>query len=121
MEFFKTVKTPNLDKDSLKTLLIIKNLPDLCKSIDSVLLDEKKTGIIYCVWGEFKVNREELKYGVRFSMPNCPNALAWSVTTDDNKNTAIHCTINKAEHDEYFIESIQEFVENWATGITLKL
>ncbi|MFK5969928.1 MAG: hypothetical protein QM487_07415 [Candidatus Marithrix sp.] len=106
MEFFATLKTPALDKDHLKILLTIKNLPKLCKSINSILSDEKKTGVIYCIWGEFQINREELKYGIRFSMPNCPNAFAWSITTDDGENTVIHCTINKLTHNEDFIESI---------------
>ena len=68
MEFFATLKTPALDKDNLKILLTIKNLPKLCESINYVLSDEKEAGVIYCIWGEFKINREELKYSIRFSI-----------------------------------------------------
>ena len=118
MEFFKEDEGSNLDVKDLKKLLAIKNLPKLCESISSVILDEQKKGIIYCLWGEFEVNREELKYGIRFSLPNCPNALAWSITMDvDSANILIHCTINKSVHDIDFIESIEEFISDWSNGI----
>jgi hypothetical protein len=118
MEFFAEVAQSGLDKNHLKQLLTLSRLPELCSSISSVLEDEGEYGVIYCVWGEFALNREELKYGVRFSMPGCPNALAWSVTCDDGSDTTlIHCTINKHEHDPDFIESIQVFVSDWSAGI----
>ena len=120
MEFFKEVEASDLDIRELKKILSIKNLPILCKSINSVILDEQQKGIIYCLWGEFEVNREELKYGIRFSLPNCPNALAWSITMDvDCANILIHCTINKSMHDMDFIESIEEFISDWSNGILL--
>ena len=84
-----------------------------------MLADEGERGVVYCVWGEFIVHREELRHGVRFSMPKCPNALAWTVTIDDGSDTAVvHCTINKKEHDPDFIETIEEFVRDWETGVT---
>ncbi|MCU7834102.1 MAG: hypothetical protein KZQ83_02525 [gamma proteobacterium symbiont of Taylorina sp.] len=120
MEFFKEVESSNLDVKDLRNLLSIKNLPLLCKSINSVILDEQKKGIIYCLWGEFEVNREKLKYGIRFSLPNCPNALTWTITMDvDRANILIHCTINKSIHDTDFIESIEEFISDWSNGILL--
>lgn len=118
MEFFEEITTSTVvDADILKELLLINNLPILCKSITSVVKDNISDGIIYCIWGEFKINREELKYGVRFSMPDCPNALNWSITTELHTNIIIHCTINKIEHDEDFIESIYEFINTWAYGL----
>lgn len=118
MEFFDEITTSTVvDTEILKELLLIKNLPILCKSITSVIKDNISDGTIYCIWGEFKINREELKYGVRFSMPDCPNALAWSITTDSHTNIIIHCTINKKEHDKDFIESIYEFINTWTYGL----
>ena len=118
MEFFKGVEVSDLDIGELKKILSIKNLPVLCKSINSVSLDEQQKGIIYCLWGEFEVNREELKYGIRFSLPNCPNAFAWSITMDiDHANILIHCTTNKSTHDTCLIESIEEFISDWSNGI----
>ena len=118
MEFFSELDDSLLDGDRLKALLSIARLPDLCASISSVLVDQIDSGRIYCVWGEFAVNREELKHGVRFTLPGCPNALAWSVTTDPGcTRTVVHCSINKTEHDEDFIETIREFVRDWVNGL----
>jgi len=114
VEFFAEIKNKNLDKDSLKKLLSIAQLSTLCRSIDTVILDNKDNGRIYCIWGEFEVNREELDYGIRFTLPRCPNALAWTITYDeDNSEIIIHCTIDKKEHDVDFIESIEQFVADW--------
>ncbi len=116
MEFFaQTIKT-DMDSNTLKNQLLIKNLPALCASIDKVLSDHQSQGVIYCLWGEFEINREELKQGVRFSMPHCPNALAWTITVE-NDHLQVHCTINKPTHDEDFISSIKEFVNDWKEGL----
>jgi len=118
VEFFAEIKHTDLDNKDLHRLLTIKQLPQLCGSIDSVILDNIDSGIIYCVWGEFKINREELDYGVRFSLPHCPNALAWTIAIDqDTKNLIIHCTINKRKHDDEFIASIEQFVLDFKDGI----
>jgi len=119
MEFFKEIKTAHHHNTiNLEQLLTIHNLPVLCQSIHSVMLDQQQSGSIYCVWGEFKINREELKYGIRFSLPECPNSLSWSITTDNYCDTiVIHCTINKRQHDEDFVDSINEFMNDWENGI----
>lgn len=122
MEFFEQVENPRLDKERLKQLLSIARLPELCVSIDSVISDEGETGVIYCLWGEFVINREVLEYGVRFSLPKCPNALAWSITTDEeNNHITIHCTINRKEQEQDLIDSILEFVGDWSKGIRAAL
>ena len=117
MEFFKTVPKMGLDQHQLRKILTIKNLPELCASIDSVITDNGSNGEIYCIWGQFKINVEELKYGVRFSLPNCPNALAWSVTIDTD-DVVIYCSIIKQEHDEDFIETIHQFMDDWQIGVS---
>jgi hypothetical protein len=118
VEFFAEIKNTDLNKKSLQKLLSIKQLPQLCCSIDSVILDNIDSGIIYCVWGQFKIHREELDYGVRFSLPHCPNALAWTIAIDqDTEDLVIHCTINKKQHDEEFVASIEQFVLDFKSGI----
>lgn len=82
MEFFAEVKNPDLGIKELKNRLTINRLPALCRSVSTVITDNKDKGIIYCVWGEFDINREELKYGIRFSLPRCPNAQSYSITLD---------------------------------------
>lgn len=114
MEFFAKTNNHNLDEDSLKNRLTIAMLPALCSSIDSVILDGKNSGRIYCVWGEFDINREEIGHGIRFTLPRCPNALAWTITYDDDTSEIIiHCTINTEEPDTDFIDTIKQFVAGW--------
>lgn len=120
MEFYQTVEKPHLDVDALKNLLSIENMPKLCDSIDTVIADEGNEGVIYCLWGEFHINRALLKYGVRFSLPNCPNALAWSITKDDGSDEiVIHCAINKKEHNDDFIETVFQFIDDWKEGLAV--
>ena len=78
---------------------------------------EGDSGRIYCVWGEFTIHREEIKKGVRFTLPNCPNSFAWTITNDDDHVT-IHSTMHPSEHDADFIETIEVASEDWRTGVT---
>jgi len=123
MEFFDEIKVlAPIKADNLKALLEIKNLTTLCNSISSIIKNNHSDGVIYCVWGEFRINREVLKNGIRFSMPDCPNALMWSITSENSgKSIIIHCTINKTSHEEDFIYSINEFVRDWKKGIEHKV
>ena len=70
--------------------------------------------------GAFHARREELHQGVRFSLPGCPNALQWTVTTvlpPEPRHTVIHATINRANHERDFIDSIRQFVDDWKDGL----
>ena len=119
MEFFATTIVPASAED-LQRRLTISELPHWCASIEKVLSDAKSSGEIYCVWGTFHIQREELRNGVRFSLPHCPNALQWTVTTGHQPNpqhTVIHLTINRTEQDQDFIDSIRQFVDDWKAGL----
>ena len=118
MEFFKEVHSPSLDLYNLKNLLTINNLTKLCASINNVTPHNENKADIYCIWGAFDVRREEIRYGVRFSLLNCPHALAWTITFhEETQNIVIHCTIDKKEQDPDFVDSIHEFVADWSDGI----
>lgn len=119
MEFFATTILPASVTD-LQHRLTISALPHWCASIEKVLNDAKSSGEIYCLWGTFLIHREELRHGVRFSLPECPNGLQWTVSTGqppDPLHTVIHLTINRAEHEPDFIDSIQQFMADWKTGL----
>lgn len=117
MEFFEYLTPIDIDASGLRKILTIENSINLCASITQVIEDKQTTGTIYCIWGEFRVNREVLDQGVRFSMPSCPNAIAWTLTINHNKILTIHCTINQQDHDQDFIESIEGFVSDWKAGL----
>lgn len=119
MEFFRY-----LDSDRAADWLgriDITNLPMYCASIDRVLSTQGDHGVIYCLWGEFEVRRELIHSGVRFTLPHCPNALTWTITAEDDAQgptrITIHCTINRENHDEAFVESIHQFMDDWRWGL----
>lgn len=50
------------------------------------------------MWGEFTLRRDHIMGGARFSMLDCPNALAWTFTTGyppDRDKLVVHLTINR--------------------------
>lgn len=119
MEFFAEVHGPLIEVQDLSDRLTISTLPAYCASIDTVLSAQSDSeGEIYCVWGQFKVSRQRIRNGVRFSLLNCPHALTWSVTLHERpQDIVIHCTIDKKEEDNEFVESIEQFVLDWRKGL----
>lgn len=119
MEFFRRFDA-DTDETRVRQLITLERLPQLCASIDALLEDHGEHGRIYCIWGEFRVRREPIRNGVRLTLPGCPNALAWTITTEQRQVT-VHCTINRADHDSDFIASIEQFVEDWEDGLSQAL
>lgn len=119
MEFFR-IADVETSEEQLRQKVTIENMPDLCDSIPSILECSGNEGTIFCLWGQFDVHREPINGGVRFSMPGCPNALAWTVTTGyppaPNK-VVIHCTISRTEIDAEFKESFDTFLDDWKEGV----
>jgi len=119
MEFIASTIIPASAAD-LQRRLTIGELPRWCASIEKVLSDAASSGEIFCVWGTFQANREVMRNGVRFSLPDCPNAFQWTVTTGHQPNpqhTFIHATINRVEQDQDFVDSLQQFVDDWKAGL----
>lgn len=118
MEFYVYADC-GLTEQQLQDDLRIDNLPQYCASIDKVLSNSGDKGEIYSVWGEFSVHRQMIRNGVRFTLPRCPNALQWTITTNDPNEAKVfvHCSINQITHDRDFIKSIEQFVEDWKVGL----
>lgn len=119
MEFFATAPLP-VAPEALQDRLTIAALPELCASLERVLEDAGATGTVWSVWGEYRVHREPIAGGARFTLPDCPNGLAWTVTTGhppDPALTVVHCTIARREHDPDFIETLEQFVAHWREGL----
>ena len=118
MEFF-SLATVRMSASDLQRFVNIQNLPEWCASIDKVLSVQNERGDIYCVWGEFRVHRELIDGGLRFTLPNCKNAIQWTITPSP-ENTAqvqVHCTINRTSQEPDFIESLENFVNDWRDGL----
>lgn len=120
MEFFRTLPLQT-SAEALQADLTVPALPRLSEAFDSLLEDDgADAGVVYCLWGEFRVRRQRINGGIRFSLPACPNALAWTFTTGhppDPDAVVLHLTINRLEHDPDFVESLEFFADSWQ-GLT---
>ena len=114
MEFFASAPV-RLRAEDLQRHLRIDNLPQWCASIDKVLSHEGDRGDIYCTWGEMRIRRDVIRDGVRFTLPACVNAVQWTITADNG--VTVHCTSNRPTHDPDFVESLEQFVADWKSGL----
>ncbi len=72
------------------------------------------------LWGEFTISYQKIKGGVRFSLIECPNALSWTITTGyppKRDGIVLHCTINRTQKPQEFINEVHEFLAEWEQGI----
>lgn len=112
MEFLETTSIPASDTD-LKSRLTIGMLTYGFDLIEKILSDFNARAKIYCVRGVFDIQREELLHGVRFSLPGCPYAMQWTVTTGHNPDplhTVINLTINRTGHEAELVDTIRQFM-----------
>ena len=119
MEFHASVPLAIAAKN-IQAAISISDLPKFCASIFEVMRDDGEQGEINCLWGVFLIRREAIKGGVRFTLPHCPNALAWTVTAGLQAGVDVvnvHCTIPGSETDPDFRDSIDEFIEHWREGL----
>lgn len=118
MEFF-SLATVRMSSSDLQRHVNIDNLSEWCASIDRVLSVQDERGDIYCVWGEFRVHRELIHDGVRFTLPNCKNAVQWTISPnpENSAQVMVHCTINRPSQDADFVESLETFVNDWRDGL----
>lgn len=118
MEFFQIVDIHTTEK-TIQEKLTLGNLEAFCESIFP--LDENpEVCLTGGMWGEFIVRRDLIMGGVRFSMLNCPNALAWTITTGyppAREKVVVHLTINRERKQEQFVKEIQLFLEDLNNGI----
>lgn len=117
MEFFATAKV-TADVADLQREVRVDSLPEFCASVDRLLAGTEASGEIYCVWGQFRVNRELIRNGVRFTLPSCLNGVQWTVTADPGGcGVLVHCTINRPDQEPDFVDSLERFVADWQEGL----
>lgn len=121
MEFFKVVNIRATEQE-LKNKLKLQDLESFCESIFP-LSDGNEICSIGGMWGDFTLRRDEIMGGVRFSMLDCPNALAWTVTCGyppAREGLVIHLTINRTRKQEEFVEEIHQFMGDLEKGLQSK-
>ena len=118
MEFF-TVAHATQNESWIQENIDIASMSNFCPSI-GVITQNGDSAQIDTIWGEFEVQRQSIRGGVRFALTTCSNALAWTITTGYSpapEHIVIHCTINRVESNADFVESIEEFVREWKEGL----
>ena len=118
MEFFKIVEITSSEAELWKSLSL-QNIEQFCPCIFPLGKGDEicKIGGI---WGEFTLRRDEIMGGVRYSMLDCPNALAWTITTGYppvREKVIIHLTINRERKAPEFLEEIRDFLEEMEEGL----
>jgi hypothetical protein len=114
MEFFRTINI-GTDEQKIKNTLDFKHLESMSSQL--FLLEPLSDSLskIGSLWGEFTLTRQEIKGGLRFSLLECPNALAWTITTGYEpapNSVIVHLTMNRTEKDEEFLEEIKDFLDD---------
>ena len=117
MEFFRIVKS-NTTESQIQNELSLSNLDKISNEIFNLeeVMDSKSS--IGGLWGEFTLERQVIKGGIRFSLVECPNALTWTITTGympEPESLIIHLTINRVEISNDFTEEINEFLDDMAS------
>lgn len=120
MEFFEFAEI-STTKEAIRDVLSIDALPKLCEEIESVDITETLGRVIFFYqWGRYHIRRDEVMGGLRFWVPDCPNALAWTVTTGypphPNK-IVLHATINRTTHSDEFIHATKSLIATLKKGL----
>ena len=119
MEFFRIISIKTTEQE-LQDRVSLDNLDG--SSTEIFALDEPTQTEAYIggIWGEFTLNRIQVKGGLRFSLIECPNALSWTITTGyppDPDAIIIHLTINRTEKGEEFLDEITDFLDDMSTNL----
>jgi len=114
MEFFRTINS-STDEQKIKKTLDFEHLESMSSQLFLLEPLSESYAKIGSLWGEFTLARQEIKGGLRFSLLECPNALAWTITTGFEpapNSIIVHLTINRTEKDEDFLEEINDFLDD---------
>lgn len=118
MEFFRII-----DKQVTEEVIQMSINPEnLEKFTDSMFFLEENDNNFKggTLWGEFNISYDKINGGVRFTLLDCPNALSWTITTGfspEKTKIVIHCTINRTKKPTEFIEEINDFLDEWESGL----
>ncbi|MBU1138965.1 MAG: hypothetical protein KKA76_08315 [Proteobacteria bacterium] len=120
MEFFEYANVVT-SQETIRDKISVDNLPFFCEEIEEVTDEDALDRVIYFRhWGRFHIRRETVMGGARFSVPDCPNALAWTVTTGYPpypEKIVLHATFNRTEHAPEFIATTKALLTALKNGL----
>ncbi|MFK5957666.1 MAG: hypothetical protein QM495_02230 [Lutibacter sp.] len=118
MEFFRIIDKQTTE-ELIQEKINPKNLENFTESM--FFLEENNNNFNGAtLWGGFVISYDKINGGVRFTLLDCPNALSWTITTGfppERNKIILHCTINRTQKPDEFIEEIDEFLDEWETGL----
>jgi hypothetical protein len=118
MEFFRIIDK-HVSQEVIQDKIDPKSVDEFTESM--MFLEEINNDFQgLTLWGEFVISYDKINGGVRFTLVDCPNALSWTITTGfppDRNKIVLHATINRTQKPEEFIEEIDEFLDEWESGI----
>ena len=108
-----------ISEGDIQRYIDVANLPEWCASIEEVLSTQGSRGEIRTIWGEATIHRELINGGIRFSCPNNPHAMQWSITVNSARpaEVCLHLTTNCLAHDTEEKERLDHFVGDWVIGL----
>ena len=118
MEFFRII-----DKQTTEEIIQNRINPLTVENFTETMMYLNKQGYNFIgvtLWGEFLINHNNIKGGVRFTLLDCPNAVSWTITTGfppEINKILIHCTINRTQKPIKFIKEVHEFLDEWENKI----
>ncbi len=120
MEFFEFAEVCTTT-EGIRKILTVDCLAKFCVEIESVdELEELGRVIYFLQWGRYHIRCDEVMGGVRFWVPDCPNALAWTVTTGyppHPERIVIHATFNRPTHSDEFINATKALLKGFKDGL----
>lgn len=120
MEFFEIAEVCT-SAEGIRKIVTIETLPEWCDEVESVDIEEELGRVIYFLqWGRYHIKCAEVMGGVRFWVPDCPNALAWTITTGYPPHPdmiVLHATFNRLTHSEEFISATKSLLKACKNGL----
>lgn len=114
MEFFRIINV-NTTEEVIQKTFEMANLASLSNQLLLLEAINDEKAEIGSFWGEFTLCRTIIKGGLRFALSECPNALAWTITTGYEPSPGsviLHLTINRTQKDDDFIEELNDFIDD---------
>lgn len=120
MEFYRVISHAS-SEEIIQSKLTLSNLEAMSNQL-FVIGEQNETEVqIGSVWGEFTLSRSVINGGLRFALTECPNALAWTITTGfppKPKSIVVHLTINRQQKCDEFIDEVEEFLDDHTELLT---
>ena len=117
MEWFATANA-NLPASELQRHLRIETLPEWCAAPPAIAGDVDNRDVPE--WTHWRVHREVIRAGLRFSLPGALHALQWTLIVGSHPRPGtvnLHFSLATANPDAATLAALEKFVADWQKGL----